>query len=69
MPTPNGLTTREVEVLALIAHGKTYPQIAETLYISPDTVKSHVRHIYEKTDVHARSEAADWYWANITRLG
>jgi len=52
------LSPREKEVLALLARGLTNPQIGKTLFISPVTVKVHVRHICEKLGVKSRTEAA-----------
>ena len=54
------LTTRETEVLALIASGATNQQIAELLRVSPNTVKSYVRAAYRKIDVDSRSRAVLW---------
>jgi LuxR family maltose regulon positive regulatory protein len=51
------LTDRELEVLGAIADGMTNKQMAERLYISVNTVKTHVKHIYEKLDVHNRAQA------------
>ena len=53
---PDGLTRREVEVLALMAEGRTNAEIAETLFLGEATVKSHVNHIFAKT--HSRDRAA-----------
>jgi two-component system NarL family response regulator len=47
-----------MEVLDLIAQGKTNREIANTLYITEVTAKVHVRHILEKLDVRSRTEAA-----------
>ncbi len=52
-----GLSVREMEVLAYLAQGKTTTQIAAELYISENTVKTHVRHILEKLDASNRAEA------------
>jgi DNA-binding NarL/FixJ family response regulator len=52
------LTTREVEVLKLMAHGKENSAIAQELYISPNTVKHHVASILEKLDLENRIQAA-----------
>lgn len=52
------LSPREKEVLALLSRGLTNPQIGEALFISPVTVKVHVRHIFEKLGVKSRAEAA-----------
>ena len=54
---PAGLSAREVEVLRLIAEGLTNTQIAEQLVISPLTVNTHVRSIYNKLEVSSRSAA------------
>jgi DNA-binding NarL/FixJ family response regulator len=62
---PAGLTGREVEVLRLIAAGCSNRAIAETLFISPNTVLRHVSHIFAKTGVANRAEAA----AYATRHG
>ncbi|HEY2201554.1 MAG TPA: AAA family ATPase [Solirubrobacteraceae bacterium] len=53
-----GLTHRELEVLALLADGRTNPQIAKALFISPKTASAHVSHILSKLDVKSRVEAA-----------
>ena len=55
---PFGLTHREEEVLALVAQGKTAVEIEAALYISHNTAKGHLRHLYTKLDVHTREEAA-----------
>ncbi len=52
------LTRREKEVLTLIGQGHSNATIAQTLSISPDTVKSHVRAILEKLGVRDRTQAA-----------
>jgi NarL family two-component system response regulator LiaR len=52
------LTTREVEVLQLLAEGATSAEIAERLLISPNTVRTHVQGILSKLQVHSRLEAA-----------
>jgi DNA-binding CsgD family transcriptional regulator len=54
---PAGLSGREVEVLCLIAEGLTNAQIADQLVISPLTVNTHVRSIYNKLEVSSRSAA------------
>jgi LuxR family maltose regulon positive regulatory protein len=52
------LTDRELEVLAALADGLTNQQIADHLYISVNTVKTHVKHVYEKLNVSNRAQAA-----------
>src|SRR5215207_1662958 len=51
------LSTREVEVLGLVAEGLTDPQVAERLYLSPRTVGQHLRSIYQKLGVPSRAAA------------
>ena len=51
------LTERERQVLNLMAEGKTYAAIADELCLSVDGVYYHIRHIYEKLQVHSRAEA------------
>ena len=54
---PHGLSKREVEVLQLIAAGRTNQEIAEALVLSPGTVARHTANIYIKIDVRSRAEA------------
>jgi DNA-binding NarL/FixJ family response regulator len=54
---PGGLTTREVEVLRLVATGKTNRAIAEELIISEKTVARHVSNIFAKLRISSRSAA------------
>ena len=57
-PAPlKGLTTRELEVLALLAQGMSNPEIAEKLSISRSTAKVHVGHIINKLGVSDRTQA------------
>ncbi len=51
------ITKREVEVLELIVDGYNNKEIADKLFISIETVRNHIRHIYEKLHVHSKSEA------------
>lgn len=53
----HGLSERELDVLRLIVDGHTYQSAADELHVSLDTVRFHVRHIYEKLHVHSKSEA------------
>src|SRR5258705_124093 len=55
---PFGLTSRERDVLALVAEGYTNRRIAETLFISESTAGVHVSHILGKLGVETRTEAA-----------
>lgn len=61
----SGLSLREVEVLVCLSQGKTTTQIATELYISENTVKTHVRHILEKLEASNRAEAV----SRATQLG
>jgi DNA-binding NarL/FixJ family response regulator len=51
------LSDREIDVLKCLARGQTTSQIAGTLFISENTVKTHIRHILEKMEVNNRAEA------------
>jgi len=51
------LSEREKEVLNKLSEGDNYQQIAESLFISVDTVRHHIRNIYKKLHVHSQSEA------------
>ncbi len=53
----NPLTDRELEVLSLISSGKTNKEIADKLYVSVNTIKTHLLKIYEKLDVKNRTQA------------
>lgn len=55
----SGLSTREAEVVDLIARGYTVPRIAEQLYISENTVRTHTKHIYSKLGIHKKQELID----------
>lgn len=57
MPSEIGLSKREMEVLDCLAVGKTSAQIASDLFITENTVKTHVRHILEKLEAANRAEA------------
>lgn len=54
----DALTERETEVLALLAQGLTNKEIADELVISPNTVKRHLKSIFDKLEVHTRAAAA-----------
>jgi DNA-binding NarL/FixJ family response regulator len=51
------LTTREHEILSYLAKGYRYKEIADALFISIETVRTHLRNVYEKLHVRSRSEA------------
>lgn len=59
------LTPRETEVFVLLAHGRNLGFIQSELYISRDTVKSHLRNIYRKLDIHSQQELIDLVELNM----
>ncbi len=54
---PEPLSERELEVLALIAAGKSNRSIASELFVSVGTVKTHINNVYRKLDAHSRTQA------------
>ena len=56
-PAEEGLSTREIEVLELVAHGTSNKEIAKQLWVSETTVKSHMLHIFDKLGVTDRTAA------------
>ena len=52
-----GLTGKEIEVLALVADGHSNREIADRLFVSVSTVKTHLLHLYQKLEVRRRTEA------------
>ena len=50
------LTPTEARVVELVAEGLTNPQIAERMFISRETVKTHLSHIFRRLEVHSRGE-------------
>jgi ATP/maltotriose-dependent transcriptional regulator MalT len=61
---PNGLTSREVQVLRLIAAGKSNKEVADALSLSVKTVERHVGNILTKLDVPSRAAATAWAYEN-----
>ncbi len=51
------LTGREVEILAMLAAGRTTPEIAERLHISRVTARNHIQNILDKLEIHSKAEA------------
>ncbi len=58
-PVRSTLTDREWEVLDLLASGNTTDEIARTLVLSTETVRSHLKNLYRKLGVRSRDEAAE----------
>jgi DNA-binding CsgD family transcriptional regulator len=54
-----GLTARECEILEMLASGRSNKELARTLGISPNTVKTHVARLYEKLEVQKRIQAVE----------
>lgn len=61
----NPLTTREKQVLELLAEGLSYKMVADKLFLSFNTVNTHIKHIYEKLHVSSLGEAIAYYYKNI----
>lgn len=62
VPVPP-LTSREADVLTRLAHGDSYVDIAQHLYITQNTVKTHVASLYRKLNAGRRSEALRAAWS------
>src|SRR5215469_4916482 len=62
----DGLTQRESEILVLLSEGLSNKEIADRVKISYDTVRAHLRHIYEKLHVRGRTEAVRKYLQSST---
>ena len=58
------LTNREVQILQLLADGRSNREIADRLNITIRTVKFHTANIYSKSNVNSRSAAIAWMWRN-----
>jgi len=67
-PAAPGLSSRESEVLALLARGLAAREIAEALTLTEATVRSHLTHIYTKLGVRNRAEATRWALTHGVRL-
>lgn len=61
------LTSREWQVLALVAEGRPNKLVAHKLEMSEHTVKLHMHHILGKLQLRNRTEASAWYFANCNR--
>jgi DNA-binding CsgD family transcriptional regulator len=56
------LSTREVEVIGLVVQGHSTTEIAKLLILSPDTIKTHLKNIFRKCQVHSRAELTAWWY-------
>ena len=65
----NPLTKRETEVLKLLSEGMSYKMVADKLFLSFNTVNTHVKHIYEKLHVSSLGEAIAFYYKNLHQHG
>ena len=57
--TVDELTPQELQIALLLAGGRTTREAAATLFLSPKTVEYHLRHVYQKLDVHSREALSD----------
>jgi DNA-binding NarL/FixJ family response regulator len=57
----SSLSPRETEIVSLLAQGHLYKEIADELNISLETVRTHIRRVYEKLQVNTRTEAVVKY--------
>jgi DNA-binding NarL/FixJ family response regulator len=58
-PVKSALSSREWEVLDLLTVGRSTAAIADELYLTVETVKSHVKHVMRKLEAHSRAEAVE----------
>jgi DNA-binding CsgD family transcriptional regulator len=61
------LSARELEILGMVAKGRTNDEIASGLHISEGTVRTHLTHIYEKLHVRSRTQAAAKYYQSAPK--
>ena len=54
---PSPLSDRETEILKLLSQGMNYRSVADKIFLSPHTVKTHIKNIYQKLHVNSRAEA------------
>jgi len=66
---PGGLSRRELEVLRLVAGGRTSGEIATELFITTRTAEHHIQHIYDKIGVSNRASATRWAIAHHVSTG
>jgi LuxR family transcriptional regulator, maltose regulon positive regulatory protein len=58
-PASGDLSEAELRVVRFLPSNLKAPEIAAKLFVSPNTVRTHVRHIYGKLDAHSRAEAVE----------
>lgn len=63
------LSPTEFEILTLLSEGKLYKEIAAAKHVSPETIKTHIHHIFEKLAVNSRAAAAAYYWTRLQWSG
>jgi DNA-binding CsgD family transcriptional regulator len=56
-PNSTSLTKRETEILRAFANGFTYQEISDAMFISPHTVRTHIKNIYQKLEINSKAEA------------
>ena len=52
------LTPQELQIALLLAEGRTTREAAAAVFLSPKTIEYHLRHVYQKLDIHSREELA-----------
>jgi DNA-binding NarL/FixJ family response regulator len=57
--TTSPLTKRETEILNLVSRGKSYSAIADQLFVEKETVRTHIKNIYRKLEVHSKADAIE----------
>ena len=57
--TLDDLTPQELQIARLLAGGKTTREAAAAIFVSPKTVEYHLRHVYQKLEIHSREELAE----------
>jgi DNA-binding CsgD family transcriptional regulator len=62
--TIDELTPQELQIALLLASGKTTRETAAALFLSPKTIEYHLRHVYQKLDIHSRAQLADRFEAH-----
>jgi DNA-binding CsgD family transcriptional regulator len=67
--TIDQLTPQELQIALLLAGGKTTRETAAALFLSPKTIEYHLRHVYQKLDVHSRKELAQTLAADTHHAG